>query len=305
MEWLNYHHLFYFWTVMREGSITAACSRLRLAQSTVSAQLGKLEEAFGGKLFNRQGRSLEPTDLGLMVFQYADKIFPLGRELMDQVHNRPVVGPLSLRVGIVDVVPKLMARKLLEPALCMDRNVHLVCHEGKEKDLLAELALHNLDLVLADGPLRSGLSINAYNHFLGECGITFFAVKGVAADLAENFPASLDNTPMVLPMAMTMLRCALDQWFETLSIAPVVVAEFEDNALLTVFGQAGDGVFVAPTIIESEVKTQYQVEIIGRCDTIKERFYAISVERILKHPAVVAITDIARHAVFPPGREAS
>lgn len=302
MEWLNYHHLFYFWTVMREGSITAACSRLSLAQSTVSAQLGKLEEALGGKLFNRQGRTLEATDLGQLVFQYADKIFPLGRELMDQIHNRPVVGPLSLKVGIVDVVPKLMARKLLEPALCLDRKVRLVCHEGKEKDLLAELALHNLDLVLADGPIRSGLSIKAYNHFLGECGITFFAVKGLATHLSKNFPASLDNTPMVMPMAMTMLRCALDQWFETLSITPVVVAEFEDNALLTVFGQAGDGVFVAPTIIESEVKTQYQVEIIGRCDTIKERFYAISVERILKHPAVVAITDIARHSVFPPGQ---
>jgi LysR family transcriptional activator of nhaA len=300
MEWLNYHHLFYFWTVMREGSITAACSRLSLAQSTVSAQLGKLEEALGGKLFNRQGRTLEATDLGQLVFQYADKIFPLGRELMDQIHNRPVVGPLSLKVGIVDVVPKLMARKLLEPALCLDRKVRLVCHEGKEKDLLAELALHNLDLVLADGPIRSGLSIRAYNHFLGECGITFFAVKGLATHLSKNFPASLDNTPMVMPMAMTMLRCALDQWFETLSIQPVVVAEFEDNALLTVFGQAGDGVFVAPTIIESEVKSQYQVEIIGRCDTIKEQFYAISVERILKHPAVVAITDIARHSVFPP-----
>ena len=303
MEWLNYHHLFYFWTVMREGSITAACSRLSLAQSTVSAQLGKLEEALGGKLFNRQGRTLEATDLGKLVFQYADKIFPMGRELMDQIHNRPVVGPLSLKVGIVDVVPKLMARKLLEPALCLDRKVRLVCHEGKEKDLLAELALHNLDLVLADGPIRSGLSIKAYNHFLGECGITFFAVKGLAKQLSKNFPASLDNTPMVMPMAMTMLRCALDQWFETLSIQPVVVAEFEDNALLTVFGQAGDGVFVAPTIIESEVQTQHQVEIIGRCDTIKERFYAISVERILKHPAVVAITDIARHSVFPSGRD--
>jgi len=197
-----------------------------------------------------------------------------------------------------------MARKLLEPALCLARKVRLVCHEGKEKDLLAELALHNLDLVLADGPIWSGLSIKAYNHFLGECGITFFAVKGLAKHLSKNFPASLDNTPMVMPLAMTMLRCALDQWFETLSITPVVVvAEFEDNALLTVFGQAGDGVFVAPTIIESEVKTQYQVEIIGRCDIIKERFYAISVERILKLPAVVAITDIARHSVFPPGRD--
>ncbi len=283
---------------MREGSITAACERLCLAQSTVSAQLRKLEESLGGKLFNRQGRTLEATDLGQLVFQYADKIFPMGRELMDQIHNRPVVGPLSLKVGIVDVLPKIMARELLEPALCLDRRVHLVCHEGKEKDLLADLALHNLDLVLADRPIRAGLGIKAYNHFLGECGITFFAAKGHATGLSENFPLSLDNVPMLMPMPMSMLRSALDQWFERLSIQPMVVAEFEDNALLTVFGQVGDGVFVAPTIIESEVINQYQVEIIGRCENIKERFYAISVERILKHPAVVAITDIARHSFF-------
>lgn len=300
MEWLNYHHLFYFWTVMREGSITAACKKLTLAQSTVSAQLGKLEQSLGGKLFNRQGRSLEATDLGLMVFQYADRIFPLGSELMDQVHNRPVVGPLSLKVGIVDQIPKLMARKLLAPALGLEKKVHLICHEGKEEKLLGELAIHRLDLVLADAPIRSDLSIKAYNHFLGQCGITFFAVEKIAGMVTENFPQSLDKAPMLMPMAMTMLRSALDQWFESLSIKPLIVAEFEDNALLKVFGQAGDGVFVAPTVIETEIKTQYQVEIIGRCPFIKERFYAISVERILKHPAVVAISDIARHSFFPP-----
>lgn len=298
MEWLNYHHLYYFWIVMKEGSITAASTRLRLAQSTISAQLTKLEASLGGKLFNRQGRKLEATDLGQMVFQYADKIFSLGRELMDQVHSRPVVGPLSLKVGIVDVVPKLMARKLIEPALGMGKTVHLACHEGKEKDLLADLALHNLDLVISDGLPQPGLSVKTYNHFLGECGITFFAEKKLAQSLPGKFPDCLDNAPMLMPMTMSWLRGAVDQWFEALSIRPVVVAEFEDNALLTVFGQAGDGVFIAPTIIESEVKDQYQVDIIGRCDNIKDRFYAISVERILKHPAVVAITDTARHSVF-------
>ncbi|WP_035240633.1 transcriptional activator NhaR [Desulfobacter vibrioformis] len=298
MEWLNYHHLYYFWIVMKEGSITAASTRLRLAQSTISAQLTKLEASLGGKLFNRQGRKLEATDLGQMVFQYADKIFSLGRELMDQVHSRPVVGPLSLKVGIVDVVPKLMARKLIEPALGMGKTVRLACHEGKEKDLLADLALHNLDLVISDGLPQPGLSVKTYNHFLGECGITFFAEKKLAQSLPEKFPDCLDNAPMLMPMTMSWLRGAVDQWFEALSIRPVVVAEFEDNALLTVFGQAGDGVFIAPTIIESEVKDQYQVDIIGRCDNIKDRFYAISVERILKHPAVVAITDTARHSVF-------
>lgn len=283
---------------MKEGSITAASTRLRLAQSTISAQLTRLEESLGGKLFNRQGRKLEATDLGQMVFQYADKIFFLGRELMDQVHSRPVVGPLSLKVGIVDVVPKLMARKLIEPALCMGKTVRLACHEGKEKDLLADLARHNLDLVISDGLPQPGLSVKTYNHFLGECGITFFAEKKLAQSLPEKFPDCLDHAPMLMPMTMSWLRGAVDQWFEALSIRPVVVAEFEDNALLTVFGQAGDGVFIAPTIIESEVRDQYQVDIIGRCDNIKDRFYAISVERILKHPAVVAITDIARHSVF-------
>ncbi len=283
---------------MKEGSITAASSRLSLAQSTVSAQLTKLEESFGGKLFNRKGRKLEATDLGQLVFQYADKIFSLGRELMDQVHSRPVIGPLSLRVGIVDVVPKLVARKLIEPALNMEKNIRLACHEGKETDLLAELALHKLDLVISDGLPKPGLSVKTYNHFLGECGITFFAEKKLAQGLLKTFPQCLDNAPMVMPLSMSMLRGAIDQWFDALSIRPVIVAEFEDNALLTVFGQAGDGVFMAPTIIESEVATQYQVDIIGRCDNIKERFYAISVERILKHPAVVAITDTARHSIF-------
>lgn len=283
---------------MKEGSITAASSRLRLAQSTISAQLSKLEESLGGKLFNRQGRTLEATDLGRLVFQYANKIFSLGRELMDQIHSRSLVGPLSLKVGIVDVVPKLMARKLIEPALCMGKPVRLACHEGKEKDLLADLALHNLDLVISDGLPKPGLSVKTYNHFLGECGISFFAERKLAESLPEKFPDCLDNAPMVMPMTMSWLRGAIDQWFDALSIRPVIVAEFEDNALLTVFGQAGDGVFMAPTIIESEVKAQYQVDIIGRCDNIKERFYAISVERILKHPAVVAITDTARHSVF-------
>lgn len=298
MEWLNYHHLYYFWIVMKEGSITAASSRLRLAQSTISAQLSKLEESLGGKLFNRQGRTLEATDLGQLVFQYANKIFSLGRELMDQIHSRPVGGPLSLKVGIVDVVPKLMARKLIEPALCMEKTVRLACHEGKEKDLLADLALHNLDLVISDGLPKPGLSVKTYNHFLGECGISFFAEKKLAESLPKKFPDCLDNAPIVMPMTMSSLRGAIDQWFDALSIRPVIVAEFEDNALLTVFGQAGDGIFMAPTIIESEVKAQHQVNIIGRCDNIKERFYAISVERILKHPAVVAITDTARHSVF-------
>lgn len=298
MEWLNYHHLYYFWTVMREGSITKACGKLSLAQSTVSAQLTKLEESLGGKLFSRQGRSLEATDMGRLVFRYADEIFSLGAELMDQVQGRPVAGPLSLKVGVVDVVPKLMVRKLLEPALKLPEQVRLICHEGKEEELLAELSLHRLDVVLSDAPIRAGLSVKAYNHLLGECGVTFFAAPSLARELETAFPQCLDGFPMLLPTKMTALRGLLDQWFDRQGIKPLVIAEFDDNALLKVFGQTGDGVFAAPTAIASEVTRQYQVVAIGHSKAIKERFYAISVERILKHPAVVAISDMARHAIF-------
>jgi LysR family transcriptional activator of nhaA len=298
MEWLNYHHLYYFWTVMREGSITAASSKLSLAQSTVSAQLSKFEESLGAKLFRRVGRNIEPTDMGHLVYRYADEIFALGREMMDSVHGRPVTGPLSLKVGIVDVVPKLVARKLLEPAGKLAERVRLICHEGKNEQLLAELALHKLDVVLTDTPLRSSLSIKAYNHLLGECGVSFFGAEELAGPLESNFPQSLDKAPMLLPMPMSSSRGMLDQWFERIGVHPVIVGEFDDNALVKVFGQAGEGIFMAPTVIEKEVEQQYQVRLIGRTKAIREKFYAISVERIIRHPAVSAISEAASQQLF-------
>ncbi len=298
MEWLNYHHLFYFWTVMQEGSITTASSKLSLAQSTVSAQLSKFETILGAKLFKRVGRNLEPTDMGHLVYRYADEIFSLGREMMDSVRGRPVAGPISLKVGLVDVIPKLVARKLLEPAGKLAERVRLICHEGKNKHLLAELALHKLDVVLTDTPLHSSLSVKAYNHLLGECGVSFFGVEKLAKPLQSNFPLSLDKAPMLMPMAMSSLRGMLDQWFERIGVRPVIVGEFDDNALLTVFGQAGEGVFMAPTVIEEEVERQYQVKVIGRTNKIREKFYAISVERIIRHPAVVAIAEAAHQKLF-------
>lgn len=298
MEWLNYHHLLYFWTVMREGSLTAACARLRLAPSTVSAQLGRLEETMGGKLFRRVGRKLEPTDLGRQIYRYADEIFSLGREMMDAVRGRPLAGPLSLKVGVVDVLPKFIVRRLLEPALQLPERVRLVCFENKEDTLLAELAMHNLDVVLSDSPLRAGLSVKAYSHLLGECGITFFAEERLATQLRTDFPQSLNEAPMLLPMEMTALRGALDRWFVALGIRPAVAGEFDDSALIMVFGQEGDGVFVAPTVIEKEVLRQHQVQVIGRTQVVKERYYAISVERIIKHPAVSAIFEAARNNLF-------
>lgn len=298
MEWLNYHHLYYFWTVVREGSLTAASSRLSLAPSTVSAQLGKLEETMDGKLFHRAGRNLEPTDLGLLVFRYADEIFSLGREMMDTVRNRTAAGSLTLRVGVVDVLPKIIASTLLEPALKLPETVQLICFEDKEEALLAELAVHNLDVVLSDSPMRTGLSVKAYSHLLGESGVVFFAAEHLAAQLSVGFPQSLDGTPMLLPMTMTALRGSLDKWFQTLDIKPVVAGEFDDSALIHAFGQEGYGVFVAPRVIESEVLRQYQVQVVGRTDGVKERYYAISIERVIKHPAVMAITGAARQNLF-------
>ncbi len=283
---------------MREGTITAACIKLRLAQSTVSAQLSQLENNLGGKLFYRQGRVLKPTDLGRLTFRYADKIFSLGLEFMDQVRGRPVSGPLSLRVGVVDVVPKLMVRKLLKPALNLPEKVTLSCHEGKAENLLIELALHNLDVIIADTPKPTRIGVKVYNHLLGECGVTFFAAPELVKKLTSEFPECLNGFPMLLPMEMTTLREMLEQWFERHNIKPVTTGEFDDNALLKVFGQEGDGVFAAPTAIELEIKRQYQVKIIGRSTAIKEKFYAISADRILKHPAVVAISDTAKHSIF-------
>ncbi len=298
MEWLNYHHLYYFWSVAREESISRAGERLRLAPSTISAQVSKLEEMLGGKLFRRVGRNLELTEMGRIVFRYADEIFVLGREMLDTVRGRPVSGPLRLVVGIVDALPKLVARKILEPALRLPEQIRLVCHEGKEAQLLAELSVHGLDIVLTDTPVKSGLSVKAYSHLLGECGVSFFAVDQLAARLQGDFPRSLDGVPMLLPSPMSALRGSLDQWFDTIDIRPRIAGEFDDQALLKVFGQAGDGVFAAPSVIEEEVRQQHNVRVVGRSDAVREQFYAISVERIIKHPAVAAIQKAACCSVF-------
>ncbi len=278
--------------------MTAASARLRLAPSTVSAQIARLEESLGGKLFRRVGRGLEPTDLGRTVFRYANEIFLLGREMMDTLRGNPATGPLSLRVGIVPVLPKLIVRKLLEPVFTLPERVHLLCHEDNEEDLLGELAVHKLDVVLNDAPLRKGLHVKAYNHLLGECGITFLAVKKMAKTLRAGFPESLDGAPMLVPVEMTVLRQWLERWFESLNIRPVIIGEFADSALLKAFGQHGDGVFASPSVVEEDIQHQYGVQVVGRTKIIRERYYAISCERIIKHPAVTAISDAARHNLF-------
>ncbi len=298
MEWLNYHHLLYFWTVAKEGSIARATSELRLAQPTISGQIRVLEESLGEKVFQRSGRNLVLTDIGRVVFRYADEIFSLGRELRDVIKSGPSARPLRLLVGVADVVPKLMAYKLLEPALSLSEPVQIICREDKPDRLLAELASHNLDVVLSDAPVGPTIRIRAFNHLLGECSVLFMAAPSLVKLYRRGFPKSLNGAPFLLPTENTALRHSLDRWFLSKGIRPRIVGEFEDSALLKVFGQTGMGIFPAPSIIETEISRQYQVQVIGRVESIKERFYAISVERKIKHPAVVAISEAARKKLF-------
>ena len=298
MEWLNYHHLLYFWVVAREGGLTPAGKVLRLSHPTLSAQVHALEDQLGEKLFTKVGRKLELTEMGRVVYRYAGEIFSLGREMMDTIRGRATGTPLRLDVGIVDVVPKLVVRRLLEPALHLSEPVRLVCTEGPFDELLADLALHTLDVVISDGPVPTGSTIRAFNHLLGETGVSFFGTKALADAYRRGFPRSLDGAPMLLPIEGLTLRRSLDHWMDRHRIHPKVVAEFEDSALMKVFGGDGAGVFPAPTAVESEVLAQHRVHLLGRADDVRERFYAISVERRLKNPAAVAVSDAARHDLF-------
>ncbi len=298
MQWLNYHHLLYFWTVAKEGSIARACEKLILAQPTISAQLRELEQSLGEKLLEREGRGLRLTDAGRLVFQYADEIFSLGKEMTDTLCGRPTGRPLRLAVGIADVLPKLVTFRLLKPALTLDVPVQMQCREDKPDRLLAELALHNLDIVLSDAPIPPSIRVRAFSHLLGECGVSFMGTPNLAKNHRAGFPLSLTGAPMLLPTENTVLRRALDQWFDSKGIVPNIRAEFEDSALLKVFGQEGMGVFVVPSAVEEEVRTQFGVHRVGQTDEIRERFYAISAERKLKHPAVLAISKSARHSLF-------
>ena len=298
MEWLNYHHLLYFWTVAKEGSIARAGEKLSLTQATISAQISAFERSLGEKLFSRVGRRLVLTETGRVAFRYADDIFTLGREFMDTLKGRPTGQPLRFRVGIADVLPKLIAQRLLEPAFHIAQPLRIMCHEGKTDSLLAQLILHELDLVLTDSGVGSGIKVKAFNHLLGECGLSIFAPGKTAAQYRRHFPRSLDGAPFLLPTDNTAMRRALNQWFDNEKIQPVIVGEFEDSALLNVFGQLGKGLFAAPSAIDDEVEKQHGVRLVGRLSDIRERFYAISVERKLKHPAVIAISESAKKELF-------
>jgi LysR family transcriptional activator of nhaA len=298
MDWLNYHHLLYFWTTVREGSITKACRRLHLTQPTVSAQIRALEKSLKSALFDRSGKTLALTDTGRMVYRYADEIFALGRELQDALHDRPRGQALRFAVGVADTLPKVLVHRLLAPAFEAGDDVRVTFIDGEPERLLAQLALHELDLVVSDYPASPRLGLKAFTHVLGECGVTFLATAGLARGIRKGFPGSLTGAPMLLPVGTSALRRSLDQWFDERDIHPRIVGEFSDSALLKAFGAAGDGVFAAPTAVEDEVLRMYDVRIVGREPAIRERFYAISVEKRLKHPAVVAISRAARTRLF-------
>lgn len=299
MQHLNYRQLEYFWAVGREGSITAAGRFLGVSQPAVSAQVRGLERALGERLLRKSGRTLVLTDMGHLVFRYADEIFSLGRELTETVRGQPSERPLRLTVGMVQALPKMVAWQLVSAALRMETPVRLVVREDQPDVLFGELALHAVDLVLSDAPLPRPLGIRAYDHVLGDCGVSVLATSDHAQRYAGGFPASLEGAPFILPTSNTMLRRSLDRWFEEQGLRPSTVAEIEDSAVLKVFGQEGVGLIVVPAVIEKRVCDQYGLERIGRIDSVRERFYAITAERRIVHPAVAAILESARSDLFP------
>ncbi|HVS70121.1 MAG TPA: transcriptional activator NhaR [Phycisphaerae bacterium] len=298
MPFLNYHHLMYFWTVAREGGVARAAEKLHLSSPTISAQIHELEDMLGDKLFERRGRSLVLTEIGQMAYKYADDIFMLGRELLDAVKVGPEARPRKLAVGIADAMPKLVSVALLEPALALEPACAVVATEDKIDALLVELATYRIDLILSDTPIGAGSQLRAYNHLLGESGVTFFGGKNLVAKYSKDFPRCLDGAPLFLPTRNTSLRRSLDQYFDANGIHPRILGEFEDAALLQAFGQTGRALFPASALVEEEVCRQNAVKVIGRLDGVRERFYAISPERKLKHPAVVAICAAARGDFF-------
>jgi LysR family transcriptional activator of nhaA len=298
MDWLNYHHLLYFWTVVQEGGIAAASRKLHVGRPSISMQLKSLETFIGSPLFDRRGRYLKLTETGKLVHGYAEDIFRSGRELVDAVRGRTPGKTLTFRVGIANVMAKLVAFELLEPALDVDEDVTIECREDEPSRLFAELAVHELDLVLSDIPLAPGLDVKAYNHVMGESTTTLFASTELARRLKRGFPGSLEGAPFLLPSKNTAIRHQLERWLEEEDLRPKIVGEFEDSALMKVFGQAGRGVFPAPTVVAEQICKKYGVRTLGELEDVRERFYAISPERKIKHPAVVQIVEHAKRGVF-------
>jgi LysR family transcriptional activator of nhaA len=291
---LNYQHLLYFWTVVRAGSLTRACEELALSPPTVSAQLRTLEARLGEQLFRKVGRTLIPTEVGRMVYGYADEIFSLGRDLVDALEHRPTNRPMRVVVGIDDVLPKEIAQRLLAPALGLKQPVRMVCREGTLERLVANLAVHEIDLVLSDAPITPALNVRAYSHALGQCDVSWMATPTLAKALRRGYPQSLDGVPVLLPTDDTAIRRALDQWLDKQNVRPIVIGEFEDYALLSQFARAGHGFAPVPGVLEDQFRREYGFAPIGLAKGVEAEFFAISVERRITHPAVRAIIENAK-----------
>lgn len=298
MERINYQHLYYFWVVAKHGSIGAACEVLHLAQPTISAQLAIFEQAVGSKLLVKQGRKLVLSDTGRAVFHYAEEIFSLGRELTHMLKGQGSERGLRLNLGISDALPKLLAYRLIEPLLSLPEPMQIHCLEDKTDRLLAELALHGIDLVLCDMPATPASGARVFNHFLGESAVAIFGVPALAARYREDFPRRLNGAPFLLPTTNTALRRSLDQWFDNNEISPAVKVEVEDSGLLKTFGAGGSGLFFSPVAVAGAIQSQYGVEMLGIATGVTERFYAVSAQRRLKHPLVNTILEQAQRGVF-------
>ncbi|MEJ5057716.1 MULTISPECIES: transcriptional activator NhaR [unclassified Pseudomonas] len=295
---LNYRQLHYFWVVAKTGSIVRACEQLNLTPQTISGQISLLEQTYGIELFRRVGRQLELTEAGRQTLPYAEQMFQLGGELELMLRAQPNEQQILFRVGVADVVPKSIVYRLIAPTMELHEPLRITCREDKLERLLADLAIQRLDLVISDSPMPSHLDIKGYSQKLGECGITFFATTALAARYGQDFPRSLHGAPLLIPGPETVVRSRLQRWFAEQQIQPKIVGEFDDSALMQAFGQSGSGIFIGPSVIADEVKRQYGVEVIGQTDAVSESFYAISVERKVKHPGIVAITEGARRELF-------
>ena len=296
MDWLNYNHLLYFSTVVREGGIAPAARKLNLAPSTISSQLRELQESLGEKLFSRPGRKLVLTAMGRVVFEYADEIFHLGHEMLDTIHDRPTEGPQVFTVGIVDAISKQTVRKLLEPIWLGSNEFRLVCYEGRSEKLLSDLGLHALDMLLVDNPIPPSAGFKVFNHLLIESGITLVAAPSAVSRYKRRLPQSLNGAPFLLTTANSTLRRELDEWFIEKRLRPKVVAEFEDSGLLAEYGMSGHGIFAIPSFIELSLCNQFHVKPVLRLPRIKERFYAVTAERRIEHPAIKAVFDVYHRA---------
>ncbi len=290
MDWLNYHHLRYFWTVAKEGSLKKAAEKLHVSQPSISAQVGQLEAALGESLFRRNGRSKALTDAGQVACRYAEEIFSLGRELVNAIKQRPTAQALRLHVGVADSFPKLVTNEILRPVFAMSQPVHVICREGKLDDLLGQLAAHRLDIVLADEPAASSTKFRTFNHPLGESSASFCASGQLAMQLRRGFPKSLHGAPTLLPSENTSLRRAVEGWFRDVGVQPRVVAEFEDLALMKVVAAEGGGFIVLPSVVADEAVRHYGFRVIGVAETCRVQFHAITADRRLVHPAVVVLT---------------